>query len=925
MAADHRRKRLNGVSIAGCSSWEQYKTKKKKLGSPKNELNTKSHISLEWDGDNRQVIAKREQIGFRQKDLREFIDPFSQRHGILADVLAIPQELFELENLTEVLSFEVWNTHLSENERKYLMQFLPRGSDAEEVVHALLAGDNFHFGNPHLKWGGSLCSGNLHPDAIIHQEQCIKADKKLFYSEIQNYHADMIKYLQKLKETCETSKDFESEVAQKIWRSRRDVDKRISSCENDTRFYNLEESAVDTSESCSLFAEENVCSSDNQNSSVKKSGELHRRTHDKGFMKEKTVKPLVASDDARPRREEKLRKRNIQHTDGVKYMSYLKISKKQHQLVKSMKQSGKSIQSKSLNRVLGSLDTLQVQPYEVFVKEEQTKLQEHWIQLARKDLPAAYEIWRHIQFQRREIMKSLEQDINDRLESSLEDGHKVNDDSIVQYQNEQGAREHESEAEDKDEISQDAVLKYENDQVPKQHELFLQTEEKLNEETDFEDLNDQDLPKYESNVEDEEKDSDHTVLSEDQHDGVRNHVSYVKNNEDSGPGSPQYHSQRQISSTSGDNDLSPIDMGPENNHLALKSDNTSSDASQYLGNANTVDASTSTGIPISSGRDIWPEDNMPQTFYNSSMNHAYAANGELSLPQPIDEAQRPQLIDLESNVVEEDTRNNLLHRQSDGGSFSSYPNQDRNGLLQSLFKGQEMLPYHREHKQMGLDFQLPQHMLMGDGHFSGQLQRQIRTPLQLEHGLKRHTENYIEPSMSGNLYSQGGAYSVQRQGLVPSVNLQNWPVNPVRMSARLPSHLNNDPLLTQNWYSGEHQLRGAWNSANGTSISGQGIGSNTDQGLFSALSHYNQLNLSNHSNPMGPTEHFMLPRNYEMASGVPSSIDTSLPQASLPLDYGTRREAPSSLISDELGWMSLPQNPGLHDPVGKPYLRSWNQ
>ena len=44
-----------------------------------------------------------------------------------------------------------------------------------------------------------------------------------------------------------------------------------------------------------------------------------------------------------------------------------------------MKQSGKSIQSKSLNCVLGDLDTLHVQPYEKFVKEEQKKLKEYWL------------------------------------------------------------------------------------------------------------------------------------------------------------------------------------------------------------------------------------------------------------------------------------------------------------------------------------------------------------------------------------------------------------------------------------------------------------------------------------------------------------------------------------------------------------------
>ncbi|KAJ6885453.1 hypothetical protein NC651_026162 [Populus alba x Populus x berolinensis] len=61
-------------------------------------------------------------------------------------------------------------------------------------------------------------------------------------------------------------------------------------------------------------------------------------------------------------------------------MSDLKISKKQHQLVKSLKQS----------RALGDLDNLHVQPYKEFVKEEHKKLQEHWIQLANEDRSAAY-------------------------------------------------------------------------------------------------------------------------------------------------------------------------------------------------------------------------------------------------------------------------------------------------------------------------------------------------------------------------------------------------------------------------------------------------------------------------------------------------------------------------------------------------------
>ncbi|KAG8656046.1 uncharacterized protein LOC110613386 [Manihot esculenta] len=927
MAADHRRKRLNGASIAGCSSWEEYKTKKKKLVSPKNELNIKSHISLEWDGNRKKVVAKREQIGLSQNDLRTFVDPSPQHHNILADVIAIPREIFEVDNLNRVLSHEVWQSNLSENEREYLMQFLPKGSDAEEVVQTLLAGDNFHFGNPFVKWGDLLCSGNLHPDAVIHQELCIKSNKKAYYSEIQQYRNDMIKYLQKLKETWESSKDPEKEVLQKIRRSRRDADRRVSLNANESRFRELEDDAVATSESCSLVAEEKTCSSDNQNSSMSKGGELERshRIHEKDFMGDKSRKPLVASDDAKPRKGEKLHKRNIHHIDGVKYMSYLKISKKQHQLVKNMKQSGKSIQSKSLNRVLGNLDTLHVQPYEEFVKEERKKLHEHWLQLANKDLPIAYENWRRRRLQRCEITKSLEQDMKDKLESLMEEEEKLNHGFCLQDQSDQGARKHEYRLENEEELNHNNCFRDESDQDAGPHESDMQDEEEMHDEAVVDYQNDQGAREYEAILEDEEKEIHDRILLDNQN-GIRNQESYVEDNELSGSGTSEYQFPQQNSSLSRGHDLNPIDTDSESNHVASKSNDASPDASEYLGNANTADASISQGVPISSSGDAWPAVSMQHSFYDSTANHEYTSASELSLPHPVNGTHRPQLIDLESDVHGDDTGKDLLHRQCDDGSFSSYTNHDRSGLLQSLIKGQQMLPYHTEQKLMRLDFQSSNNVFIEDGHFTGHIQRQLQPSLPLEQGLKRRGENYMQQSISEGIYSEGSPYLLPRQGHVPPVNLQDWPVNPVRMPAQAQPHMNNDVLLTQNWFSGERPVRGGWNGTGSVSGPAQSVGCNTDQSLFSVLSQCNQLRTNNYFDSMGPTEQLMLPRNYEMASGVAPRISNSLPQTTHPLDYLNGRDTASSVTPDDIGWMtSLPQSSGLHDPVGKPYLRSWNQ
>lgn len=107
MAADQRRKRLRGASIIGSSSRQQHTLKRKISGLPHNDSNMKSHISLEWDGNQKRVVARREQIGLSWRDVRSFNDSAPPHQNTLADVLAIPQEIFELENLTGVLSYEV--------------------------------------------------------------------------------------------------------------------------------------------------------------------------------------------------------------------------------------------------------------------------------------------------------------------------------------------------------------------------------------------------------------------------------------------------------------------------------------------------------------------------------------------------------------------------------------------------------------------------------------------------------------------------------------------------------------------------------------------------------------------------------------------------------------------------------------------------
>jgi hypothetical protein len=227
-------------------------------------------------------------------------------------------------------------------------------------------------------------------------------------------------------------------------------------------------------------------------------------------------------------------------------------------------------------------------------------------------------------------------------------------------------------------------------------------------------------------------------------DSLQNHESILsspQNQEFITAGSPQSQSSQQISSLSGGHEINPVDLDSENDHIMSKIDNAIADESKYSGNLNNADVAVSQGVPLSSGEDVWPVVSMPHSYYDSAASHEFTSASGLPLEHSqVNEQQRVHLIDLESDLQVEESGKDFLHRQSGDCSFSSYPNQDRNELLQSLFKSQEMLSYHQEQKQTGLDFQPPDNLSMENGQFAGHYQEQRQQSLPLEQEQKR--QNY---------------------------------------------------------------------------------------------------------------------------------------------------------------------------------------
>nr|KYP51159.1 Nuclear factor connected with kappa-B-binding protein [Cajanus cajan] len=914
MAADQRRKRVNGANVVGYGSREQHRIKRKNLGLVQNDLNMRSHISVEWDGNQKRVVAKREQIGISRRQMKPFINVVSNDHKVLADVITVPQEIFDLDNLSEVLSYEVWKTHLSENERNLLMNFLPSGSEPHQVVEELLAGINYSFGNPFLKWQ-DIFPCDLHPDTIVDRERRLKSEKKEYYSYIHNYHNDMIGFLSKLKNKWQSCKDPEKEIVQKIWRSKQRMPSKVV----ESRVYDHDENVTGTSESCSWDAEEKACSSDNQFSPLRKDDKIQRRLLEKGIVKGKSRNLMDSLDNVlsvgeKPKTGDKLPKRNIHSSDSDKYMSCIKISRQQHELVKNMKQSGKSIQSRSLNRVLGNLETIHVQPYNIFVKEEQKKLQEHWLQLVNKDLPAAYVNWTERQIQRLAVRNSLVAEMKDKSNPFIE---------FLQEEDDVNSR---SELQDQDDVNSGSELQDQDEDISSGGELKDQNEDNMSSGSE---LQDQDEDNVSSSSELQDQGEDNVNLDDELNnqvkDGSLNDQSELKDDEDSSSGSPKNQSLHN-SYVSGDDEFNQMSVDSEKNLLLSKSNNTSPKKDEYSRNMITRDVSIDEGAPFTSGGDVWQGVGMPHSYYDSAVTHEYTASG-LSLANPqVSEEQPTRMIDLEADLHREETGKELLGRQLGDGTFSSYQSQDRSVLLQSLYKGEGMLPYHHEQKGAELGFQTSNSVMMGNGQFSSHFKEPLQTSLTLDQGQRRATEVYMPETMSDNIFSNGGRQDplISRQDPLAAVNMTDWATNNTRIAGPSQSHLNTGDFIGHNWFPAD-QVRGGWNGTDGGSIPSQslGTGANSDQSLFSILSECNQLHSGSAYDSVRNTDQFLAPRTYGLVDAGTPRVNAVAPPASHPLDYFTGREAPSGLVPEDMAWIH--QNSSLHDQLGKPYLRSWNR
>ncbi|RZC81653.1 hypothetical protein C5167_044225 [Papaver somniferum] len=110
---------------------------------------------------------------------------------------SIPIELYELEDLTQILSLETWNNCLTEEERFGLAEYLPAvDQDAFTcIMEELFNGNNFNFGSPLMKFFNMLKGGLCEPSVALYNQNLNILMKNKHYHTLKNYQNSMVSRL----------------------------------------------------------------------------------------------------------------------------------------------------------------------------------------------------------------------------------------------------------------------------------------------------------------------------------------------------------------------------------------------------------------------------------------------------------------------------------------------------------------------------------------------------------------------------------------------------------------------------------------------------------------------------------------------------------------------------------------------------------
>lgn len=158
-------------------------------GEDRLELQRKTSADSEDDDDDDDSGA-----GSDDFDLLELAESGAEFSQVGNVTCSVPFELYDLSSLEDILSVDVWNESLTEEERLTLSFHLP---DLDQftfmlTLKQLFEGRNFHFGSPVKKLFDMLKGGQCEPRNVLYLEGRNLFTRTKHYHTLRKYHNDMV-------------------------------------------------------------------------------------------------------------------------------------------------------------------------------------------------------------------------------------------------------------------------------------------------------------------------------------------------------------------------------------------------------------------------------------------------------------------------------------------------------------------------------------------------------------------------------------------------------------------------------------------------------------------------------------------------------------------------------------------------------------
>ncbi|KAK6935958.1 hypothetical protein RJ641_032988 [Dillenia turbinata] len=126
---------------------------------------------------------------------------------------SLPFELYDLPDLRDVLSINVWNECLSEEDRYNLAKFLPDMDQFTFIrtLKDLFEGGNFHFGSPIMKLFDMLKGGLCEPRVALYRQGLNFFQKRQHYHLLRKYQNLMVSSLFQIRDAWQNCRGYSIE------------------------------------------------------------------------------------------------------------------------------------------------------------------------------------------------------------------------------------------------------------------------------------------------------------------------------------------------------------------------------------------------------------------------------------------------------------------------------------------------------------------------------------------------------------------------------------------------------------------------------------------------------------------------------------------------------------------------------------------